>query len=301
MQSILDTKSVVDIVGSTRPLVSLNYEESIDSALKKLDAANVFGALVHSGPVVVGIVDMKDIVKSLIKFTRIGMKEFNNESAKNLADEAKMFTQQVVGAILSTDTHLVRVTQSAPVCEAVAKMVNDNTRRLVVVDELGKTVNVITQYDVVKYLYENMNQFGDFCNRTVGDLSLGTSPVICAALGECAASVFNVLVTKNVRSVGIVNNTTDDNDLVANLSLSDLRGLNEQNFNNLSKSVYEFLLLTHESPKPVISCTADSTFEEVLSLMVENKIHRVYVVDNLQQPTSVISLVDILNFAVQYL
>jgi len=299
MQSLLDRRQVVDVVGPTRPLLSLNYEEPIDSALKKLDAAHVFGALVNSGPVIVGLIDMKDIVKSLIKFTRIGWKDFSNENAKNLSDEAKMFTQQVVGEILSPETHLVRVTRSAPICEAIAKMVNGNVRRLLVVDELGKTVNIITQFDIVKYLYENINEFGDISNYKVKDLKLGSAPVICAPLDECAAAVFDFMISKNVRSVGIVN--PNDNDLVANLSLSDLKGLNEQNFENLAKNVFEFLLATHEAPRPVISCSPSDTFDDVLSLMIDNKIHRIYVLDNQQHPSSVISCLDILNFAVQHL
>jgi len=302
MQSVLDNRRVVDVVGPTRPLLTLNYEDTIDSALKKLDAAHVFGAIVHSGPVIVGLVDMKDIVKSMIKFTRIGWKDFSNENAKNLSDEAKMFTQQVVGALLSQDTHLVRVTRSAPICEAIAKMVDGNTRRLVVVDELGKTVNIITQFDIVKYLSENITEFGAIRNRSVDSLSLGTGPVICSSLDECAAAVFNFMTSKNVRSVGIVNGPTDDNpELVANLSLSDLKGLNEKNFQNLSKNVFEFLLATHETPKPVVSCHGSNSFEDVLDLLIENKIHRIYVVDRANRPCSVISLVDILNFAVQHL
>jgi len=302
MQSILDTRRVVDIVGPTRPLLTLNYEDTIDSALKKLDAAHVFGAIVHSGPVIVGLIDMKDIVKSLIKFTRIGWKDFSNENAKNLSDEARMFTQQVVGAILSPDTHLVRVTRSAPICEAIAKMVSGNVRRLVVVDELGKTVNIITQFDIVKYLYENITEFGAIRNRSVDSLTLGTGPVICSSLDECAAAVFNFMISKNVRSIGIINGSVEDNaELVANLSLSDLKGLNEKNFQNLAKNVFEFLLATHESPKPLISCIGSSSFEDVLELLIDNKIHRVYVVDKGNHPCSVISLVDILNFAVQHL
>lgn len=33
------------------------------TCFQKLDSANVFGALVHSGPVIVGLIDMKDIVR----------------------------------------------------------------------------------------------------------------------------------------------------------------------------------------------------------------------------------------------
>jgi len=300
MQSILDDRRVVDVVGSTRPLLFLNYEETISSALKKLDDAHVFGAIVNSGPVIVGVIDMKDIVRSLIKFTRAGWKDFSKENAVNLSDEAKMFTQQVVGAILSPDMNIVRVTRSAPVCEAVAKMVDGNVRRLVVVDELGKTVNVITQFDIVKFLFENIHEFGATQHYSVGDLGLGSRPVICASLDECAAAVFHLMIAKNVRSVGIINDRSDD-ELVANLSLSDLKGLNEKNFQNLSKNVFEFLLDSQETPKPIISCTDSNTFAEVLERMIENKIHRVYVVDEVERPCSVISLVDVLNFAVQCL
>jgi len=295
MQSILANKCVVDVVGFSRELLSVGYEDTISSTLKKLETAQVFGALVHSGPVIVGIIDMKDIVRSLMKFTRTELKDFSAESAKNLADESKMFTQQVVGGILSTDTHLVRVMGNAPLRDAVSTMVDGNKRRLVVVDEHGKVVNIITQFDVIKFLFENINEFGDTCNQSVGYLSLGTGPVICAPLLQCTAEVFQLMISKNVRSVGIINNL-EDRELVANLSLSDLKCLSEENFKRLSENVFDFLFNTQETPKPVVSCTASSTLQDVISQMVTNKIHRVYVVDKYQQPSYVISLVDILNF-----
>jgi len=301
MISILDSKQVVDVVGECRQLLSLSYEETITSALKKLETEHVFGALVHSGPVVVGVIDMQDIVRSLMKFTHAGTKNFSTESIKNLADEGKMFTQQVVGAILSQDTNPVRVTRSAPLCEAVTKMLNGNTRRLLVVDGHGKIVNIITQFDIVKSFYENLHEFGDICDQKLSELSLGTTPVICASLYECAAEAFHLMVTNNVRSIGIVNKTDEVEELVANLSLSDLKGLTEENFKKLSSSVFEFLLETQETPKPIISCTQSASFQDVLSQLVDNKIHRVYVVDKYQRPTFVISLFDILSFATQVL
>jgi len=301
MTSILDVKQVFDVVGETRPLLALNYEDTITSALKKLETGHVFGALVKSGPVVVGVVDMQDIVRSLMKFTRAGAKSFSTESIKNLADEGKMFSQQVVGAVLNQDTNLVRVTRSAPLCEAVTKMLNGNTRRLAVVDEHGKIVNIITQFDVVKFLYENLHEFGDACEQSISKLSIGNTPVICASLYECAAEAFHLMVANNVRGIGIVNKTDEIEELVANLSLSDLKALTEENFKKLSSSVFEFLLDTQETPKPIISCTSSAKFQDVLSQLVDNKIHRVYIVDQYQQPKFVISLVDVLSFATQVL
>jgi len=298
MQSLLCTKNVVDVVGSSRPLTYVRYEDTISSALKKLETAQVFGALVRSGPVFVGIIDMKDIVRSLMKFTRTGFKDFSTESAKNLEDESKMFTQQVVGGILSPETLLVRVTRSSPLRDAVTKMVEGNTRRLVVVDEHGKIVNVITQFDIVKFLFENVCDFGGVHKETVGSLSLGTIPVICGTLLQCAAEAFQLMISKNVRSIGIINNS-EDRELVANLSLSDLKCLNQNNFAKLADNVFEFLLNTKDTLKSVVCCTASDSLQDVLSQLVDNKIHRVYVVDRYQRPYSVISLVDILNLSLQ--
>jgi len=297
MASILENKRVVDVVGETRTLLAFNYEDTISSALKKLEAGHVFGALVKSGPIVVGVIEMQDIVRSLMKFTRAGTRNFSTESIKNLADEGKMFTQQVVGAVLTQDTNLVRVTRSAPLCEAVAKMLDGNTRRLVVVDEHGKIVNIVTQFDIVKFLYENLSEFGDICGKSINQLEIGNSPVICASLYQCAAEAFHMMVANNVRGIGIVNKTDAVEELVANLSLSDIKGLNEENFKKLSSSVFEYLLDTQEAPKPIISCSPATTFQDMLSQLVENKIHRVYIVDKDLRPEFVISLVDVLGFA----
>ena len=89
-----------------------------------------------------------------MKFTRMQNKDFSTESAQNIIDHGKMFSQQVVGAIIPRNAHLERVTRNSTVWEAATKMVNSNERRLVVVDEHGRPVNVITQFDVIKFLCE---------------------------------------------------------------------------------------------------------------------------------------------------
>jgi len=303
MQNLLDNKRVADIVGVSRTVVSVSYEDTISDALKKLESAHVFGGVVHSGPVTVGLIDMEDIVRSLMKFTRTSMKDFSSESTKNLKDVSKMFSQQVVGGILSTENQLERVTRNASVYEAITKMLDEGVRRLVVVDELGKTVNIITQFDVVKFLNEHIDEFGDACKQSVGALSLGNSPVICASLTQCAAEVFQMMISENVRGVAITNKPDDGevDELVANLSLSDLKGLNEENFENLSKNVFEFILATQDAPKSVISCTNATSLQDVFQMMVDNAIHRIYTVDSCMRPSSVISVVDLLNYAVQVL
>lgn len=297
MASILDGRSVGELVGNSRPLISVNYNDAISDSLKKLEGGHVFGGIVYSGPVMVGLLDIKDVMSNLMKFTRMQNKDFSTESAQNIIDQGKMFSQQVVGAIVPRNAHLERVTRNSTVWEAATKMVNSNERRLVVVDEHGRPVNVITQFDVVKFLCENTSEFGEVCTRSVGSLQIGSSPVITATLDSCTAEALRLMMANNVRSVAIIN-SNEDRELIANLSLSDFKGLDEESFKSLSKSIFEFLLESQETPKPVVCCSEDDTLQDVIAMMVANKVHRVYCVSKNLHPMSVISLIDILKFAV---
>jgi CBS domain-containing protein len=49
-----------------------------------------------------------------------------------------------------------------------------------------------------------------------------------------------------------------------------------------------------ESSKPAITVTADSTFDEVVKILAENKIHRVWVVDD-GKPVGLVSTTDIMK------
>jgi len=292
IQNILKEKKVVDVVGTSRPLISVSYDDSINDALKKLEDGKVFCGVVYSGPVIVGLIDMKDIVRNLVKVTRTEFKDFRQESVCNLIDAGKMFTQQVVGALIgaSKGNPFQSVTSNTSLWEVVQRINNEKLQRLMVVDEHGKAVNIITQFDIVVFLSKIVSEKGYRANQTVR--GIGSSPVACVLYSECSAHVFQMMKNQAVGGFAVVDS---DGKLFGTICLSDLKGINEETFKLLSKEVADYLSAIHDGNVPSEHCNVTDTLDTLLSTMVHNKMHRIYLVNKDRRPVSVVSLSDILK------
>lgn len=91
--------------------------------------------------------------------------------------------------------------------------------------------------------------------------------------------------------------------LIDSISRTDLKGIGSDGrlFFRLSQSVEEFIGKLKQQdtartrPTSPVSVRMDDTFETVAARLLEHRIHRVYVVDDLQEyPVSVVSLRDLL-------
>jgi len=85
--------------------------------------------------------------------------------------------------------------------------------------------------------------------------------------------------------------------LLANLSASDLKGLNEENFNILLLPVLDFLKRKHEHLKLPFTVLPSTTFEMVILKFFATRAHRLWVVDSLEtyRVQGVISLTDVMK------
>jgi CBS-domain-containing membrane protein len=95
--------------------------------------------------------------------------------------------------------------------------------------------------------------------------------------------------------------------LFANLSATDLRGITQSQFDLLLKSVREFLdqmAPTHKSQKQgpshavsrgePVSCTRHETLHTAMKKCIDRRVHRLWAVNDQQQPIGCVSLSDIL-------
>jgi len=88
----------------------------------------------------------------------------------------------------------------------------------------------------------------------------------------------------------------DSGAMIANLSISDLRGVSPENIKNLlNSSVDHFFKETKKDLlKLPITCVETITFLDAVKLMNQNHIHRIHVVDSSRRPIGVFSTTDTL-------
>jgi 5'-AMP-activated protein kinase regulatory gamma subunit len=82
--------------------------------------------------------------------------------------------------------------------------------------------------------------------------------------------------------------------LVDNLSATDLRGLGRDDIPNILEPIGKFFLTHGIMRKKTISTTLpNATLGKVLTLLVKNNVHRVWIVDDDKHPIGVVSRTDI--------
>lgn len=181
-----------------------------------------------------------------------------------------------------------------------------------------KVTHVVSQSDVIKLLNDNKAVFGAALKRTIEELEMDDGAALTVPASMPALEAFGFMARDHKSSLGL----TDGGKLVANLSVSDLRGLTADEFPLLLLTAGEFAALrlgvagiTKEqalagervanardggyegvfAAAPVVTVTSGTTFEEVLSVLVNKGLHRVYVVDDKGAATSIVTMTDILR------
>jgi len=99
--------------------------------------------------------------------------------------------------------------------------------------------------------------------------------------------VFRDCITNQWGGAGIVNN---EGQLIANLSVSDLKGAAPENFETLLNMTAErFLQQTKQYlVKDPIYCTADTPFLEIVKIFARAHVHHVFVCDKNRKPLGII-------------
>lgn len=199
--------------------------------------------------------------------------------------------------------------------------------RLAVFDAHGEVKHIVSQTDVIKFLQAgDLGPAADASLEQLGLLKLAHQPVTVDPHVPTLLAM-DMLLQNQINGAPVV---TKEGELVANLSISDLRGLGSQHWGALALPVAEFLALEHAttylgfsaSPRhpsgdkgtppqhfasqrraggpatgdiQLFTCSKGTTLRQLLDQLVENHIHRVFVMEG-DQAAAVLTLTDILRF-----
>lgn len=251
-----------------------------------------------------GFLDLADIVLYVVN--TFGESKLNvEEDFWTLVDREEEFKQKTVNDLMRYP--LTRRNPFNPVkggysllyaIEALAK--ERSLHRVPVVDEQRQLMNLITQSQVVRFLQQNMHLLGDKRATPVKEINGVMHDVFAINMHQKAIDAFHQMVEHGVTGVAIVDDTGR---LRGNLSLRDLKAMSTDGrfFWRLYQTVENYLTkLKHEikegqRPKRVQVCKESHTLEQVINLLADHSIHRVFVVDDAKKPIGVITLKDVLH------
>jgi len=106
------------------------------------------------------------------------------------------------------------------------------------------------------------------------------------------SDALQILYLNRVSGIALVD---QEGHLRGNFSASDLRGILPDSFHMFYGSTLHFLCKgTQSYPKVPKSCLDTTTLGTALGMLVENHVHRLYIVDELDHPIGIVSLSDII-------
>jgi len=200
---------------------------------------------------------------------------------------------------LSERNKFISVDESMPLANCIKRLAESRARRLAV--SSGTDVSsVVTESKILNFIGGPVSSMS-VASKTLEELNLGVKDVLVVSESESAKSAFLTLLTKNVGAVAVVD---DKGNLVGNLSASDLKGCGatkEEVVQKLDCSVKSFISSERDYPNPGPICsTLKATVEEVITKIIEAKVHRLYVVTENGGLSGVVSIHDIIKLVVSH-
>lgn len=116
--------------------------------------------------------------------------------------------------------------------------------RLALFDADGGLTNVISQSDMISFLYKHLNDIGILASATVSNLGFvrGQEGVLSVRPDTPALDAMVLMEDRNISAVAVVNSSGS---IIANFSISELRTIMAEHFGSLALPVGEFLALEH--------------------------------------------------------
>jgi len=275
-------------------LVTVSTRDCIADAFKKLLDHKVWSVPVFdpSKRKYVSFLDMVDLVTwivSNLSETKLKNQDLNSVLENHFSDVTCSDVADISkrNPFCPIDTH-------APLLLAIELMAKWQVHRIPIFDSAGELITILSQSQIVNYLYSQMYQMGSLKQAKIADLGMQKVGVLTAETSARAIDAFQAMHYYKVSALAVVDASGS---LIGNISVSDLRavGFDGKLLQKLYKPLGEFLKDEKLEIREAVSVTPDCCFDEVVDKLVTNQIHRVYVVDATNKPIGVVSHLEVLN------
>eukprot|EP01126_Amoeba_proteus_P056286 TRINITY_DN7058_c0_g1_i5.p1 TRINITY_DN7058_c0_g1~~TRINITY_DN7058_c0_g1_i5.p1 ORF type:complete len:336 (-),score=57.57 TRINITY_DN7058_c0_g1_i5:192-1199(-) len=294
---LLDNTRIHDLLEErTRPLIMINKDGTLFDAIHVLKQENLL-----SLPVVdeedsrfLGFVDVLDIAS----FVLVTWKNVSASMDEIHFPTTKLFNTPVVDILNYSQVNLpVFVEEDSSLKELIRVFMDPHNyyrlHRVAVTNATGDFLNVVSQSDIISFVYRNLDHFPAWKK----DLKLGSmsglirSPVM-VRVDSPFYDTLETLCKNKISGLALVD---EEFKLCGNISASDLRGLNPLAFDFFSGSTLQFLCRGIDCKLKATQFLGPSnTFGETITLLVEQKIHRLYITGPTGYPIGFVSLIDVI-------
>ncbi|KAL0486561.1 AMP-activated protein kinase subunit gamma [Acrasis kona] len=291
---------ITDVVGESRPVLTLNKDQTIQECISKMIEKDVRSApvieceqsLEQNKAVFVDYIDIVDFVIDLLlkQDKTITLETLQNENLKNAILQTKV---SEVANYSKLDAY-VTLPSSSTMFQVAEKLGQGNKR--VVVCEQGKVLNVVTHSDVISLLKKCIDDKGaaNFSD-TMDALGLGIEFNSYVTEEDRAIDAFLLMRQKRISFVPILTSDSDDDrQIISVISARDISLLSHGNIDILNMPVLDFLSSVRQSNPvdkyPYLWCKHDSTLEMIVKRLKATRVHRLLMINDTKLPTAVVSV-----------
>jgi len=255
-----------------------------------------------------GFVDVWDIVKYVVEFFGVTEELKNSDDWLKMASAHEEFMKKTVKDVMkypiSRRNPFFPIHSGFSIFSAVEAMAKERgLHRIPIIEnnETRKLVTMVTQSQMIKILFQNLDKIGERKNKPVMMMDKYCEEVITVHEDSVAMDAFRLMVEKEVSGLAVVD---AEGKLTAAISIRDLKALQVDGrmFWRLFQTVKNYLLKVRKEnnekggdrPRTIVTVKANENLEDVIKKLAEHDIHRIFIVDDHKKPIGVISLKDVL-------
>mmetsp|Transcript_53902 Transcript_53902/g.63031 ORF Transcript_53902/g.63031 Transcript_53902/m.63031 type:complete len:340 (+) Transcript_53902:141-1160(+) len=299
----------------------------LDSNMTTFDASTLcFKSNIRSAPVwdkptekYIGFFETRDVLGAVVSAIRTvqDMKKHEDKSL-NSDDEAEAFDQAVTDSFkkidginglratiksLAAKNAFVPFHPESPLIELCPHLWGTGNHRVPILDKEfvdGKCINIISRTDLVRFLSSNLRDNPNM-NEKINESTLKYRREVVKVVDETSAlEAFELIDSKNLSGIAIVD---DEGHLVGNSSASDIKcAISDKGREaSLDMDILSYLACVRQANLstrfPSAHIYEDATIGQVINKMAKTGYHRIFVADKDKLPVGVISVGDIIQFA----
>jgi CBS domain-containing protein len=295
-KNLLRQTQAIEIVKKKHPkgLIKFSPNMTLYESLELLYSNNITSApVINPHDQFLGIVDVMDIAGYILHTLRNSSPVSDFPSFEKVTQK---FYETHVDKLISRTSKPPSTSESSSLQQVVTLFRLSQyfkPHRIPLIDSKGRLIEIVSQFDLVAFAHANKESLGEMLFKTVGELKLAKN-VVMVRSDVSFSDGLSILYNNNISGMALVD---EEGVLITNFSASDLRGIRASIFSNYNWTILDFLKKGTEKHeiRNVLTCKQDSTLDEVLNLIVSNHIHRVYIVNEKNQPLGIICLYDLLS------
>jgi len=292
---ILQKTTVKHLIINKKPLVAVKDNHSLRDTLKVLAEKNILSVPVldHVSGNFIGFVDVLDISGYVLSFWSKNLPRWKSHHFPS----SDFFNSEVRSVLNFSGVDTPAAVDEHTTLKDLIKIFNQPQKHhhhhlhRVAVASNGVIVNILSQSDVVTFLYANLENL-PISNQPVANLITTHHPIV-VRVDTPFVEALELLYRNRVTGIALVDESFH---LDGNLSASDLRGIIPFSFDAFDHSVLQFLAKGTKTglAGPSVTCAPGSPLRDVITSLVTQQVHRAYVVDDNNRPLGVISMSDII-------